>query len=145
VYAPFSKDPFLHSSTFAASPVAMVAAAATVAALREEGLVERTDELGRLLLPALRGVLDGLCPELIVDVRGAGLLIGIEMINEQVAGDFVLELINQRVLVNHSLNAHRVIRLTPPAVLTGSDVDLLMTAFTAAAHTVAAHHGSPRS
>lgn len=142
VYAPFSKDPFLHSSTFAASPVAMAAAAATVDTLRDEGLVQRAKDLGRQLLPALREVLDGYGPELIVEVRGAGLLIGIEMVNEHVAGDFVLELINQRVLVNHSLNAHRVIRLTPPAVLTGSDIDWLLTAFAATARTVAAHHSS---
>lgn len=143
VYAPFSKDPFLHTSTFAGSPVAMAAAAATVAALQEEGLVERANELGRQLLPALRAVLDEHCPQLIAEVRGAGLLIGIELVNEHVAGDFVLELINQRVLVNHSLNAHRVIRLTPPAVFTAADIDWLLTAFAATAQTVAAYHGSP--
>jgi putrescine aminotransferase len=140
VYAPFSRDPFVHSSTFAASPVAMAAAAATVDTLRDEGLVERAGELGRQLLPALRELLSRYSPELIADVRGAGLLIGIEMVDAHLAGDFVLELINQRVLVNHSLNAHRVIRLTPPAVLTGSDIDWLLTAFAAAARAVAAYH-----
>lgn len=143
VYAPFNKDPFLHSSTFAASPVAMAAAAATVTVLREERLVERADELGLLLLPALRGVLAEHCPDLVAEVRGAGLLIGIELRDEHVAGDFVLELINQRVLVNHSLNAHRVVRLTPPAVLTDADVDWLLTAFTTTARAVAARHQVP--
>ncbi|HJQ47453.1 MAG TPA: aminotransferase class III-fold pyridoxal phosphate-dependent enzyme [Amycolatopsis sp.] len=141
-YAPFNKDPFLHSSTFAAAPVAMAAAAATVATIREERLVERADELGRRLLPALRHVFAAHCPHLTLAVRGAGLLIGIELRDEHIAGEFVLELINQRVLVNHSLNAHRVIRLTPPAVLTDAEANWLLTAFAAAARTVAAHHGS---
>ncbi|WP_236791066.1 aspartate aminotransferase family protein [Amycolatopsis sp. GM8] len=140
VYAPFNKDPFLHSSTFAAAPVAMAAAAATVATIRDEGLVERAARLGRRLLPALGRILDEHCPQLTVEVRGAGLLIGIELADEHVAGDFVLELINQRVLVNHSLNAHRVIRLTPPAVLTESDVDRLLTAFATTASVVGKDH-----
>jgi putrescine aminotransferase len=65
-------------------------------------------------------------------VRGRGLLIGIEMRDEQLAGELVLHLLEAGVLVNHSLNAHRVVRLTPPAVLTPSDLDWISTAFTTA-------------
>jgi putrescine aminotransferase len=39
----------------------------------------------------------------------------------------IIELINRHVLVNHSLNADTVLRLTPPAVLTAEEVDLLVT------------------
>ena len=49
----------------------------------------------------------------------------------------MLELMDRGVLVNHSLNAHRVVRLTPPAVLTGSDLDWLFTAFDDAAPAMA--------
>lgn len=145
VYAPFNRDPFLHSSTFAAAPVAMAAAAATITVLREECLVERAAALGRRLLPALRTVLAERCPELVTEVRGEGLLIGIELVNAHVTADFVLELISNRVLVNHSLNADRVVRLTPPAVLTGADIDWLLTAFARTARAVAARHDGPRA
>lgn len=143
VYAPFGRDPFLHTSTFAASPVAMAAATAAVHTLRDERLVDRARELGEQLIPALRAILDEHWPYLPIDVRGAGVLIGIELPDEHIAGDFFLELMNQHLLVNHSLNAHRVIRLTPPAVLTDADIDWLLTAFTAAARAVAQHHTSP--
>lgn len=137
-YQPFSKDPFLHSSTYAGSPVAMAAARASVRTLREEGLVDRGRALGQQLIPALREISDR---HLAADVRGAGLLIGIELPEPQVAGDLVLELMQRHVLVNHSLNAHHIARLTPPAVLSDEDVAWLLEAYTEAARAVGHRHG----
>jgi putrescine aminotransferase len=144
-YAPFNRDPFLHSSTFAASPIAMAAAAATVRVIREEGLVERAKTLGNAVLPVLSTILTELCPDLVTDVRGVGLLIGIELRDEGIAAELTLELLERHVLVNHSLNAHRVIRLTPPAVLTDADTAWLLDAFTEAATAVAARHATHRT
>jgi putrescine aminotransferase len=144
-YAPFNRDPFLHSSTFAASPVAMAAATAAVQAIREEGLVERAKALGESILPAIRNILRELCPHLVTDVRGVGLLIGIELRDEEIAAELTLELLERHVLVNHSLNAHRVIRLTPPAVLSDVDTAWLLDAVTAAATALATRHTTGRS
>lgn len=135
-YEPFSRDPFLHTSTFAASPIAMAAARSAVETIRAEGMVERAGTLGRTLLDGLTRIVADRCPGLVVQIRGAGLLIGVELKDEHTAGAFVMELHDRGVLVNHSLNAHRVVRLTPPAVLTQSDVDWLFTAFDAAATTL---------
>ncbi|MFG2294484.1 aspartate aminotransferase family protein [Streptomyces sp. NPDC048603] len=136
-YAPFDKDPFLHTSTFAASPVAMAAAAAAVAAIREEGLVERARALGEDLLGRLRGALAPLLGGVVADIRGRGLLLGIEMRDEGAAGQLVMHLLESGLLVNHSLNAHRVVRLTPPAVLTPDDLDRITDVFTSAATALA--------
>jgi putrescine aminotransferase len=144
-YAPFNRDPFLHSSTFAASPVAMAAATAAVQAIREEGLVERAKALGESILPAIRNILRELCPHLVTDVRGVGLLMGIELRDEEIAAELTLELLERHVLVNHSLNAHRVIRLTPPAVLSDVDTAWLLDAVTAAATALATRHTTGRS
>ena len=51
------------------------------------------------------------------EVRGRGLLIGIEFAIPGPAGDLLIELISHGVVANHSLNSHLVLRLTPPAVL----------------------------
>jgi putrescine aminotransferase len=139
-YAPFSSDPFLHTSTFSAAPVAMAAAAAAVHAIDSEGLVDRARDIGDDLLTQLRGGLLDRYPDLVVDVRGVGLLIGVELCDEHVAGALVLELLDRGVLVNHSLNAHRVIRLTPPAVFTDADGAWLLEAFADAAEAVANRH-----
>ncbi len=141
-YAPFNRDPFLHSSTFAGSPVAMAAAAATIGVLRDERLPDRAAVLGSDILTALRGILLAECPHLVADVRGVGLLIGIELVAEHLAAELVLELLEQHVLVNHSLNAHRVVRLTPPAVLSAVDIEHLRNAFTRAAKALAVRYPS---
>jgi putrescine aminotransferase len=124
-YRPFSDDPFLHTSTFAGSPIAMAAAAAAVTAIRDEGLVERARVLGERLLGALTDAVGPFRPP-VRDVRGVGLLIGIELDDPGVALELVLDLLARGVLVNHSLSAHHVVRLTPPAVMTDAEADRLV-------------------
>ena len=51
--------------------------------------------------------------------------------------DLLLDLLDRGVLVNHSLNAHRVVRLTPPAVLTDAEADRVVEAVAAAATALA--------
>lgn len=143
-YAPFDRDPFLHTSTFAASPVAMAAAAAAVHAIRDEDIVARASLLGSRILAMLRAQIAEQCPHLVTGIRGAGLLIGLELRDEHVAGDLALELLDRHVLVNHSLNAHRVIRLTPPAVLTEDDMGWLEDAFAQTLPILAARHPHTR-
>jgi putrescine aminotransferase len=45
-----------------------------------------------------------------------------------VLGELVLALLDERVIANHSLNAHAVLRLTPPAILTPEEEDFLVAA-----------------
>jgi putrescine aminotransferase len=110
----------------------MAAATAAVTAIRDEGLVDRARVLGDRLLAGLRAALTP-CGALVREVRGAGLLIGIECGDPGTALDLVLDLLDRGVLVNHSLNAHRVVRLTPPAVLTDAEADRVVEAVAAAA------------
>lgn len=135
-YDALNTDPMLHSATFAGSPVAMAAAVAALDTIGEEGIVERARELGERLLAGIRLVLDAEAPELVTDVRGRGLLIGIELTRPDLVGELTLELLARGVIVNHSLNAHAVMRLTPPAVMTDSDVEELLEALTGAIRAV---------
>ncbi|MER8043644.1 aminotransferase class III-fold pyridoxal phosphate-dependent enzyme [Streptomyces sp. NPDC094032] len=132
-FAPFDRDPFIHTSTFSAAPVAMAAVRAAVETIHEEGLVDRARTLGERILSALRAAVAEHCPHLVREVRGAGLLIGVEFQDPGFAGEFLLELLHLNVIVNHSLNAHAVVRLTPPAVLDEADLQELTAALHAAA------------
>lgn len=127
-YEPLNKDFILHSSTFAGSPLAMAAAKSAVEVIRDEKLDQRAGELGAYLLRNLRTILYEVCPELIVDVRGLGLLIGIEFKSSDLAGEFMMKLLERHIIVSHSLNTHRVMRLTPPAILTKEQCAWLFTA-----------------
>jgi putrescine aminotransferase len=144
-YQPFDRDPFLHSSTFAGSPVAAAAATAAVEVLREEGLVERSLEIGDRLQPAVRDILTTALGDRVVQVRGRGLLIGVEFDEPGVVGELILGLLDAGVVVNSSLNNNKVLRFTPPAVLTPSDENALLRALSAAATATASrlgHQGS---
>jgi putrescine aminotransferase len=132
-FAPLNRDPLLHASTFAGNPLAMAAAQAAIGAIEGEGIVDRARTLGADLLGALRRILGAGCPECVRDVRGLGLLIGIEFETEDLGGEFILELLRHRVVVSTSLNAGRVVRLTPPAILTTAERRWLLDAVEAAA------------
>jgi putrescine aminotransferase len=132
-YAPFDRDPFLHTSTFAGAPVAMAAATAAVRVIARDGLVERAAALGVRIHDMLVDAFAGLRDDVVTDIRGRGLLIGVELADERLAGELILHLMEAGVLVNHSLTAHRVVRFTPPAVLTETDLDELRHALTGAA------------
>jgi putrescine aminotransferase len=137
-YAPLAQDSFGLPETFAGSPVAMAAATATVQAIRDEGLVERARLLGAGLLDDLRRIVATTCPHLVREVRGAGLLLGIEFASGPLAAGFALELLDRQVLAGHSASAPRVVRVTPPAVLTDSELHWLLDSLTEAARAVAA-------
>ncbi|MGW5021967.1 aspartate aminotransferase family protein [Streptomyces cacaoi] len=124
-FAAFDRDPFLHTSTFSAAPLAMAAAEAAIGIIADEGLVKRAAVLGGRILTALRATVARHCPHLVREVRGLGLLIGIEFDEAGLAGEFLLELLAHGVIANHSLNAHTVVRLTPPAVLDEPELDHL--------------------
>lgn len=123
-----NRDPLLHSSTFAGNPLAMAAAQAAIGALQHQELPERANKLGRELLQSLRAILSAKCPELISEVRGVGLLIGIELKAAHVAGDFMFGLLRRNIVVSNSLNSQCVVRLTPPAILTKAECAWLLAA-----------------
>lgn len=105
-----------HGSTFGGNPVACAAGLATLDAIRTEHLVERAEENGRVLrdrLEALRDRFPGL-----VEVRGLGLMIGVEFDFE--AKDLVNEMMSRGVLANAT--AGNVLRLVPPLVISSDEI-----------------------
>jgi len=138
IYEPFSRDPFLHSSTFGGSPLACAAAHATVRTMIEEDIVARAAALGERLLAWLRGVCAARGAGVVAQARGLGLLIGIECVSHAMAAELALELIDNGVLVNHSLNASRVVRLTPPAILGDAELETFFAVYEGALTVLAA-------
>jgi putrescine aminotransferase len=136
-FAPLDRDPFLHSTTFSGSPCVMAAVTATIEALHEEHVPERAAELGRRLERELREALAAAGEAgVVTDIRGVGLLIGIELASPALAGQFEIELVAHRVIPNHCLNQHAVVRYTPPATLDDAEARWLVEATRAAATAV---------
>ncbi|MDY6808861.1 MAG: aminotransferase class III-fold pyridoxal phosphate-dependent enzyme [Actinomycetota bacterium] len=136
IFAPFDADFCLHTSTFSGSPMAMAAVSAALDVIEAQDLPGRAHELGQRLLPAVREICERECPGLVAEVRGRGLLIGIELTRPDVAAEMLGALIEQRVLVNHSLNSSTVLRLTPPAIFSAGDEEWLLRSLTNACRAV---------
>lgn len=132
VYAPFNRNPTLHTSTFGANPLAMAAVRATLQVMQEDGLVERAAALGHDLHARFSELLQRLGLTQRVQLRSAGLLLGFEFEQASIAANMVMALIEQRIIVCHSLNDHRVIRLTPSPLLSAEDCQWLLDGFTRA-------------
>jgi len=121
-----SWPPGSHASTFGGNPVSCAAALATIKLLRE-GLIRNAAEVGAHLLAAAKTLKD--THPLVGDVRGRGLMIGIELVRDRKTKEratterdrLVRECFNRGLLV---LGAGRnAIRLSPPLVLTKDQAD----------------------
>jgi putrescine aminotransferase len=139
-FAAFDRDPYLHTSTFSGAPLAMAAVRGAIQAITEDGLVARARTLGAELLTEIDRIVCGHFGSAIREVRGVGLLIGIEFAEPGPAGDLLIELVTHGVVANHSLNSPLVMRLTPPAVLSQSDVDFLLDAMDQASRAIASRY-----
>ena len=141
----FNKDPFIHTSTFSGAPIAMAAVQAAVEAIEMDSLVERSASLGTTLLDRMQRIVERQCAHLVTQVRGVGLLIGVEMKAPGLAGALIAELIERHLIVNYSLNASAVLRFTPPAVMSDADVQFLLAAFEDACAALAKQYSNVNS
>ncbi|HEX8074325.1 MAG TPA: aminotransferase class III-fold pyridoxal phosphate-dependent enzyme [Thermoleophilaceae bacterium] len=142
VYATLNRDPYLHSSTFANSPVMCAAAAATIEVLETTDTIERSARVGAAMLERLRSTVEERGRAVVSEVRGMGLLLGIELTSPGVAGEFLFELIGEhRVLPSYSLNQDATVRLTPSALISDEQQEWLFDAVAATLRTVTERTG----
>jgi len=117
---PVSRGEALHTQTFLGHPPGCAAALATLAVLEEEKLVERAAEVGARALGGLRRRLAGAAG--IVDLRGRGLLLGIECDGPERAARAVAAALARGVIALGSGDDGRVLSVTPPLCI---DAELL--------------------
>lgn len=134
------RDPVLHTSTFSAAPITMAAVCGAILAIQQDDLVARAAALGALLTPALTRTLATHLPHHPHQVRGVGLLIGVEFGDPAMAVELFMALVAEGVIANLSLNSDHVVRLTPPATLTDSEVAILFERFERAVQQIAARN-----
>jgi ornithine--oxo-acid transaminase len=110
-----------HGSTFGGNPLASAVGAAALDVLVEERLTERAAELGA----HLRAALATLRSDKIVEIRGRGLLIGIEIAVEAGTARKYCERLLERGVLAKDTHA-QVIRLAPPLVIERAELDWLV-------------------
>jgi putrescine aminotransferase len=115
-------NPFIHSNTFGGNPLVCVVAIAAIEVLLKENLMDNAARMGKYFLKGLKA-LAAKYAHLIKEVRGLGLMIGIEMKEREPAVNAAKGLFNNRVLVAHTMNNPNVIRIEPPLMIGQSDID----------------------
>ncbi|HSI22974.1 MAG TPA: acetylornithine transaminase [Methylophilaceae bacterium] len=113
-------QPGNHGSTFGGNPLACSAALATLAAIEEESLCAKAEEIGDFINQALREEFKGVLG--VVTIRNAGMMIGIEL--DRPCGDLVKQALALGLLIN--VTADNVIRLLPPLVMSKAEAQQLV-------------------
>ncbi len=126
-----------HSFTFAHFPLSMAAANAAIEILEEENLLERATKMGRIFTTRLKELQDQY--ELIGDIRGPGLMIGVELVKERITKEpareetsrFVKEGLKRGVIFGESkyLGLGNIVKIKPPLVITEEEVSKTLEVF----------------
>ena len=107
-----------HGSTFGGNPLACAVARVAVKVLVEEGMIENAAKMGDYLMDKLHS----LQSPYIKEVRGKGLLIGVELHKEAGGARRFSEALMTRGLLCKETHKH-VIRFAPPLIIQKEDID----------------------
>ncbi len=112
--------PGKHGSTFGGNPLATSAGLATLHIIEQEQLRQNAHAMGELIANGLREQLADL--PAVVNVRNAGLMIGVEL--DRPCAELVKLALAEKLLIN--VTAERVIRLLPPLIINAQEAALLV-------------------
>src|SRR6266446_2211854 len=124
--------PGSHASTFGGNPVCIAASLATLDVIEREGLLRNTEEVGKHMLKRMAG-----WPKkhrIVGDVRGRGLMIGVEIVKDQKTREYgaserdrIVELAFERGVLFLGCGPSTV-RIAPPLIVTKDEADVAMDA-----------------
>ncbi|KKB37484.1 putrescine aminotransferase [Bacillus thermotolerans] len=121
-------NPFMHTTTFGGNPLACAAAIATIDVLLEENLPERAAEVGDYFLKGLKEAASG-HEDKVLEVRGQGLMIGIEFHKDEIGYEVSKGMFDKGVLVAGTLVNSKTIRIEPPLTISHEEVDTVIRTF----------------
>ena len=105
-----------HSSTFGGNPLSCAAGTATLQALTQDGLIENAEKMGKKFHEGLEDLKEK--HKIIREVRGKGLMIGVELKFE--VKDILMDGIKNGILLLYS--GRNILRLLPPLVISEEDI-----------------------
>ena len=105
-----------HSSTFGGNPLSCAAGIGTIHALTQDGLIKNAEKNGAKFIEGLKKLQEK--HDIIREVRGKGLMIGVELKFE--VKDILMEGIKEGILLLYS--GRNILRLLPPLVISEEDI-----------------------
>ena len=116
--------PGSHGSTFGGNPLAATVGLEALRIIRDEGLVERSRELGAHMLGRLRAFRSPALKE----VRGRGLWVGAEIDPKFASARLVCERLLTKGVLSKETH-HTVVRMAPPLIISREDLDMALDRF----------------
>jgi putrescine aminotransferase len=137
LYSFVRKNPLVSPSTFGGNPLAATVGLAAIKYMEDHDIPGNAARMGEILLGKLRDV-QAKYPEMVTEVRGKGLMVGMEFCNEMIGPIMTYQLSQAGVLVIFSVNNPRVVRIMPSLVLNEEEVRFLADALESATAKAAA-------
>ncbi len=112
-------SPGMHGTTFGGGPLACAVAIAVIDTMKQVKLLDHVREVGRYFKQQLEGLRQR--HECVVEVRGQGLMLGVELDSAELAKRAASDMMAQRIIINRT--SETVLRFLPPFVLERKHVD----------------------
>ncbi len=111
--------PGTHGTTFGGGPLACAVACAVIDTIRRDNMLEHVRTIGRYFYDQLSMLADR--HSTVADVRGMGLMLGMELHSAEVAKHVAAEMQERHILINRT--SETVLRFLPPYIIERQHVD----------------------
>jgi putrescine aminotransferase len=126
-WAKYIENPFLHTTTFGGNPLACSAAIATISVLLEEDLPGQAAAKGEYMIPRMNSLI-AKYPDVLKEIRGMGLMIGMEFTGNDTGYEVAKELFSRNILISGTYINARVLRVEPPLTISYEQIDVFLKA-----------------
>ena len=116
--------PGMHGTTFGGGPLACAVAIAVIDTMQQQNLLAHVNDVGTYFHEQLQALATR--HQAIVDVRGMGLMLGIELNSAELAKTIAAEMMERRIIINRT--SETVLRFLPPYILERRHVNIAITA-----------------
>ena len=112
-------SPGMHGTTFGGGPLACAVATAVIDTMRRENLLDHIRETGQYFSDQLQSLATR--HSAVVEVRGKGLMLGMELANPELAKHVVAQMLDRHIIINRT--SETVLRFLPPFTLEAQHID----------------------
>jgi putrescine aminotransferase len=123
----FIPHPFIHLSTFGGSDLGCIVGLATIDYILAHNLPAHAEAMGKRFRNGFDRLLNDY-PELLLEVRQKGLMMGLQYTNESIGPRMTKKMADRNIIAIYTGNDPSICRLMPPLVITPQEVDEVLNA-----------------
>jgi len=123
----FIPHPFIHLSTFGGSDLGCIVGLETIKFIEKHHLADHAVEMGKLFRKGFDSLLRDY-PDLLLEVRQKGLMMGLQFTNQSIGPRMSKKLSERGVIAIYTGNNPSICRLMPPLIITPKEVDIVLNA-----------------